>query len=183
MIKYICLECKGQARIKVTRKISIKIPAGVDTGSVLRIRGEGEHGTLSRGDLYVYIKVRPHSIFTRKDSDILTEISISMVKAVLGGEIEVPTLNGKVKMRIPEGTQNARLFRFKEKGLPHLHGYRRGDEIVKISVKIPTSLTPQQRKLMEEFAQLSGEEVERKESLKDKIKKAFKDKQNSSSKF
>ncbi len=176
IIRYPCSECKGQMKVKVARKISVKIPAGVDTGSVLRIHGEGEHGTLGRGDLYVYIRVKPHPIFTRKDSDILTEVSISMVRAVLGGEIEVPTLNGKVKMRIPEGTQNARFFRLKEKGLLHLRGYKRGDEIVKISVKIPTSLTPQQRKLMEEFARLSGEEFERKESLKDKIKKAFRDK-------
>jgi len=183
IIKYPCSECKGQMRVKVARKISVKVPTGVDTGSVLRIRGEGEHGTLGRGDLYVYIRVKSHPIFTRKDSDILTEVSISMVRAVLGGEIEVPTLNGKVKMRIPEGTQNAKLFRLKEKGLPHLHGYRRGDEIVKISVKIPTSLTPQQRKLIEEFARFSGEEVEEKESLKDKIKKAFRDKQNNSPKF
>jgi len=174
IIKYPCTECRGEGRVKVARKISVKVPAGVDTGSVLRIRGEGEQGTLGRGDLYVYINIKPHPIFSRQNCDIFTEVTVSMVKAVLGGEVEVPTLNGRVKMNIPEGTQNGKIFRLREKGLPDLHTKRKGDELVKIFVKIPTSLTSEQRRLMEEFAKTSGEDMETKESLKDRIKRAFK---------
>jgi len=173
VIKYPCSECKGDRRVRVNRKMTVKIPAGVDTGSALRIRGEGEQGSLGRGDLYVYIRVIPHLIFSRQNNDIFTEISISMVKALLGGEVEVPTLDGKVKMKIPPGTQNGKIFRLREKGIPDLHSHRKGDELIKIFVKIPTSITPEQRKLIEEFARLSGEEIE-KESFKDRIKRAFK---------
>ncbi|MCM8800594.1 MAG: molecular chaperone DnaJ [Candidatus Omnitrophica bacterium] len=168
-----CSDCRGEGRIKVTRKIKVKIPQGVDTGSHLRIRGEGEQGAAGRGDLYVIIEVQPHPYFERHNNDILTEINISLVKAILGGEIEVPTLNGKVMMKIPPGTQSGKIFRLKAKGIPDLHGRGIGDQLVKVNVVIPTHLTPQQRKLIEEFARLSGDEIN-KESLTDKIKRAFK---------
>jgi molecular chaperone DnaJ len=169
-----CPDCRGEGRSKVTRKIKVKIPAGVDTGSSLRIRGEGEAGTSGHGDLYVIIEVRLHPVFQRHDNDILTEITINLSKAILGGEIEVPTLNGKVSMKVPIGTQSGRIFRLKEKGIPDLHGRGIGDELVKVNVEIPTRLTPEQRRLIEEFARLSGEDVNNKESFSDKIKKAFK---------
>jgi len=168
-----CPDCRGEGRTKVTRKIKVKIPAGVDTGSHLRIRGEGEAGTAGRGDLYVIIEVRPHAIFQRHNNDILTEITISLSKAILGAEVDVPTLNGKVKMKIPAGTQSGRVFRLKERGMPDLHGGGVGDELVGVNVEIPTRLTPEQRRLIEEFARLSGEDVN-KESFSDRIKKAFK---------
>jgi molecular chaperone DnaJ len=145
----------------------------VDTGSNLRIRGEGEAGTTGRGDLYAIIEVQPHAVFERHNNDILTEITISLSKAILGAEVEVPTLNGKVSMKIPPGTQSGRIFRLKEKGVPDLHGRGIGDELVRVNVDIPARLTPEQRKLIEEFARLSGEEIS-KESFGDKIKKAFK---------
>ena len=168
-----CPACRGEGRTKVARKIKVKIPAGVDTGAHLRVRGEGEAGTAGRGDLYVIMEVQPHRIFQRQDNDILTEISISLTKAILGGEVEVPTLNGSVRMRIPPGTQSGKIFRLKEKGIPDVHGDGMGDELVRVDVEIPSRLTPQQRKLIEEFAKLSGEEIN-KESFTDKIKKAFK---------
>jgi molecular chaperone DnaJ len=168
-----CPECHGEGRTKVTRKIKVKIPAGVDTGLSLRVRGEGEAGAAGRGDLYVVIEVQSHPIFQRHNNDLLIQINISLSKAILGAEVEVPTLNGKVSMKIPPGTQSGKVFRLREKGIRDLHGRGIGDELVRVDVEIPTRLTPQQRKLIEEFAHLSGEDVN-KESFTDKIKKAFK---------
>ena len=168
-----CPDCRGEGREKVTHRIKVKIPAGVDTGSNLRVRGEGEAGTAGRGDLYVIIEVLPHTAFTREENDIITHISISLSKAILGGEVEVPTLDGNVEMKIPPGTQSGNTFRLREKGIPDLHGRGIGDELVKVDVMIPTRISLEQRKLIEEFARLSGEEINI-ESFKDKIKKAFK---------
>jgi len=167
-----CVECHGEGRVKIIRKIKVKIPAGVDTDSHLRMRGEGEHGQAGSGDLYVIMNVLPHNIFTREGNDILIEKTISLSKAVLGGETEVLTLEGKVAMKIPAGTQSHRIFRLKGKGMPDVHGRGQGDELVKVIVDIPVRLTAQQRKLIEEFAQISGESAER-ESFADKIKKTF----------
>ncbi len=172
-IQSLCHECRGEGRTKVTRNIKVKVPAGVDTGSHLRIRGEGEAGTAGRGDLYVIIEVMPHNIFQRHNNDISTEITISLTKAILGAEVEVPTLNGNVTMKIPAGTQGGRVFRLKEKGVPDVHGRGIGDELVKVNVEIPTRMSAEQRQLIEEFARVSGEDVN-KNSFTDKIKKAFK---------
>jgi molecular chaperone DnaJ len=168
-----CPDCRGEGRTKVTRKIKVKIPAGVDTGSHLRIRGEGEAGTAGRGDLYVIIEVALHAVFQRHDNDILTQINISMSKAILGATVHVPTLAGSVEMKIPAGTQAGRIFRLKEKGIPDVHGRGIGDELVKVDVEIPMHLTAEQRGLIEEYARLSGENIG-KESFGDKIKRAFK---------
>ncbi|MCX5695298.1 MAG: molecular chaperone DnaJ [Candidatus Omnitrophica bacterium] len=154
-----CSECRGQGRVKVTRKIKVKIPAGVDSGSNLRVRGEGEAGAASKGDLYVIIEVTPSSIFQRHDNNILIEVNISLSKAVLGGDIIVSTLDGKVDMKIPAGTQGGSIFRLRGKGIQDLHGRGTGDELVKINVEIPKRLTSQQLKLMEEFARISGEKT------------------------
>ncbi|MCM8770276.1 MAG: molecular chaperone DnaJ [Candidatus Omnitrophica bacterium] len=167
-----CPDCRGEGRIRVSRKIRVKVPAGVDTGSHLRIRGEGESGPAGSGDLYVIINVLPHKVFSREGNDILVEKSITLTKAILGGEVEVPTLEGKVEMKIPPGTQSNRIFRLKGKGIPDVHGRGQGDELVRVIVEIPTKLTAEQRRLIEEFARLSGEEVI-KESFADKIKRTF----------
>jgi len=169
-----CTDCGGEGRTKITKNIKVNIPAGVYSGAQLRVRGEGEAGTSGRGDLYVFINVEPNSIFERHNNDILTEISISLVRAILGGEVEVPTLNGKVTMKIPPGTQSGRIFRLGNKGMPDLHGRGRGDELVRLMVDIPTHLTAQQRRIMEEFAKASGEDIGSKQSFTEKIKKAFK---------
>lgn len=168
-----CPDCDGEGKLRVTRKIKVKIPAGVDTGSHLRVRGEGESGTAGKGDLYVIIEVLPHEIFQRHNNDIICEVDVSLTKAILGGEIEVPTLTGHVRMKIPSGTQGGKIFRLKDKGIPDLHGNSYGDELVKVNVEIPTKLTSQQRQLIEEFARLSAEDVSG-SSFTDKIKRAFK---------
>jgi molecular chaperone DnaJ len=167
-----CSACRGEGRERITRKLEVKIPAGVDTGSSLRIRGEGEAGTQGRGDLYVLINVLPHSYFERHNNDILSESKISLTKAILGGEVEVPTLAGKVKMKIPSGTQPGKIFRLKEKGMADLHSYSRGDQLARINIEIPNDLTNQQRRLIEEFAILRGENEE-KEGIVEKIRKTF----------
>jgi molecular chaperone DnaJ len=169
-----CTACRGEARVKATHRIKVKIPAGVDNGSHLRLRGEGEAGTSSRGDLYVIIEVAPHPVFERHKNDILTEITISLSKAILGGEVEVPTLAGKASMKIPAGTQSGKIFRLKAKGIVDLHSRGIGDELVRVNVEIPARLSSEQRRLMEEFAKLSGEEVNSKEGFTERIKRAFK---------
>lgn len=169
-----CPSCNGEGRGRVTRKIKVKIPAGVDTGSHLRIRGEGEVGSGGSGDLFVIIEVLPHEVFQRHNNDILTEVTVSLAKAILGAEIEVPTLGGKVTMKIPAGTQSNRIFRLKEKGIMDVHGRDQGDELIKVIVEIPTRLSAEQRRIIEDFARASGESVDSQDSLADKIKKVFK---------
>ncbi|RJO63952.1 MAG: molecular chaperone DnaJ [Candidatus Omnitrophota bacterium] len=170
-----CTECRGEGRIKVTRRIKVKIPKGVDNGSHLRIRGEGEGGSSVSGDLYVIIEVRAHHEYQRHGNDIVVEKKVSLPVAVLGGETEVQTLHGKVKMKIPSGTQSGSIFRIRDKGMPEIHGRGFGDELVKIEVVIPANLNAQQRRLMEEFARACGEDVAQAgEGFGEKIKKVFK---------
>ena len=168
-----CPDCSGQGRIKQTRKIHVKIPAGIEHGSHLRIRGEGEGGGGGSGDLYVLVYVKPHSIFDRHKQDILCEISIPMTKAILGGEATVPTLSGSVKMKIPKGTQPGKIFRLSGKGLADVHSGRKGDELVKVNVQTPENLTREELRIIEQFAKSRGEEVDEVSSLADKIKKVF----------
>ncbi len=153
-----CPDCGGEGRKKVRRTIKVKFPAGVETGSSLRVRGEGEAGTAGTGDLYVLIEVQPHPVFKREDNNLVTEMTISLSQAVLGGPVEVPTLDGGVKMKIPAGTQPGRTFRLKGRGIKDLRGKGVGDELVRVTVAIPARLSPEQRKLMEEFAKISGKE-------------------------
>mgnify|MGYP001047668947 CR=1 FL=1 len=137
--------------------IKVRIPAGVSTGSSLRVRGRGEAGPAGAGDLYVIIEVLPHPVFSREDNNLVVEKSISLSQAVLGGLVEVQTLDGPVKMKIPAGTQPGKTFRLKGRGVRELRGRGVGDELVRINVTIPESRTPELRKLMEEVARLSGE--------------------------
>jgi molecular chaperone DnaJ len=154
-----CASCHGSGTVQRRRRIEVKIPPGVYTGSRLRIAGEGEAGEKGAppGDLYVEMNVRPHNIFTRHDNDLITEATISFTQAVLGDEIIVPTLDGKIKMRIPPGTQNGHVFRLKGKGVPSLHISGKGDQLVRIKVEVPTKLTERQKQLLREFAEISGE--------------------------
>lgn len=156
-----CKECSGKGRVRKQRKIKVKIPAGVDNGSRLRVAHEGEAGARGGppGDLYVYIFVKAHKLFTREGSDVICEVPISFVQAALGDEIEVPTLDGQVKLRIPEGTQPGAVFRVKDKGIPHLRGHGRGDQHVKVKVVIPKKLTDRQRELLSDFSKADGEDI------------------------
>jgi molecular chaperone DnaJ len=155
-----CPTCHGQGRLERERTVSVKVPAGVDEGSRLRIRGEGEAGLngAPAGDLYIFLHVEPHPIFHRDESNLLCEIPISFVQAALGTELEVPTLEGPVKMKVPAGTQSGKVFRLREKGLKSPQRSGVGDLLVTVHVETPTDLNSKQRKLLEEFAASTLEE-------------------------
>ncbi|VVB84615.1 Chaperone protein DnaJ [uncultured archaeon] len=156
-----CPACHGGGTVQKKRKLEIKIPPGVDSGSRLRVTGEGEAGEKGGppGDLYVEIYVKPHNIFTRHENDVVMEAAISFAQAALGDEILVPTLDGKASMKIPPGTQNGQIFRLRGKGFASLHTSGKGDELVKIKVEVPTRLTDRQKQLLREFAEISGEKI------------------------
>lgn len=148
-----CTECRGRGKVRKTRSLHIKIPGGVDSGSRIRIGGEGEPGTKGgpRGDLYVYIQVKPHKIFKRQDDDIFMEMPITFVQAALGDSIKVPTLQGKAELKIPEGTQTHTVFRLKGQGITRLRGSGRGDQHVQVIIATPTKLNEEQKRLLEQF--------------------------------
>jgi len=172
-----CPKCQGQGRTRRAQSLSVRIPAGVDNGSRLKLRGEGEAGSSGGpgGDLYVVIHVREHELFARQGNDVVVEVPVSFPQAALGGEIEVPTLDGKVKVKVQAGTQSGKVMRLKGRGFPDLHGYGRGDELVKIMVETPRRLSARQRELLEEFAKASGEDVNHPMSkgFVDKLKQMF----------
>jgi len=159
-----CPDCRGQGQVKKRRKLSIKIPAGVETGSRLRLRGEGEPGLNGGppGDLYIYIQVEPHEFFQRNGNDIICQIPISFPQAALGADIEIPTLSGTKKISIPPGIQSGETICLKGEGIPYLKGGGRGDQIVQVIVRTPTKLTKRQEELLREFARESGEPVKEK---------------------
>ncbi|MCK4670782.1 MAG: molecular chaperone DnaJ [Nanoarchaeota archaeon] len=153
-----CLECKGQGRIEEDSKITVRIPAGVHSGMQLRVSGKGDAGPNGGppGDLYVFIRVREHKIFERDEDDLHCTVPLSFVTAILGGEIDVPTIDGKAKLKIPAGTQSETLFKMRGKGLPDLQSKRHGDEFVKVVVEVPRKLTSKQKKLLKEFEKSFG---------------------------
>jgi len=149
-----CPQCQGTGREKHQRTISVKIPAGVDADSQIRLRGEGHAGTRggSSGDLYITLAIKQHEFFQRDGDDVLYELPINFAQAALGAEIEVSTLDGKTKLKIPAGSQTGKLFRLKNKGFSHLNRRGRGDQLVRLRVITPESLTKKQRKLFQELA-------------------------------
>lgn len=175
MIKKRCSACRGTGRTEKQRKIEVTIPAGVESGSTLRLANEGEAGEngASPGDLYIQIHVAEHDTFDRKGNDLYTELPISFVQAVIGDEIEVPTLDGKAKMSIPQGTQTNTVFRLKGKGISKLHGFGQGDEYVTVVVQTPTKLSRRQKELLMEFARQSKEHVSPHKGFFSKLKKAL----------
>lgn len=171
-----CGTCQGAGQVRRSRNIHVKIPAGVDNGTRLRVSGEGESGLRGgpRGDLYVYIYVKPHKIFSREGNDVICEIPVSFAQAALGDEIEVPTLEGTAKIKVPEGTQHGTVFRLRAKGIPDIGGYGRGDQHVRIKVVTPTKLSDRQKELLKEFARISGENpLGTEKGFLDKVKDAF----------
>lgn len=163
IVPHPCKECRGHGKLRKKNKIQIKIPSGVDTGSKLRIRGEGEEGQRGGppGDLFVFIFVEPHDFFSRDGDDIACQVSISFPQAALGAEIEVPTLNGDRKLGIPKGIESGEILRIKGEGFPKLRGYGRGDQIVQVMVKTPKNLTKRQEEILREFDEVSkGREKE-----------------------
>jgi len=154
-----CNICKGEGRARATRKIHVAIPAGVDDNSRLRLQGEGREGKFGgpHGDLYIRISVEPHKMFERVGNDIVCEVQISFTQAALGAEIDIPILNGKVKMKIPGGIQSGKILRLKGKGLPNLRGYGKGDQLVRVIIETPANLTRRQKELLKELAKELGE--------------------------
>ncbi len=168
-----CKECNGNGRVRRTRKIRVKIPAGIDHGQVVRVTAQGEAGTRGgpAGDLQIVVHVKPHKIFERQGNDVVCELPISFVQATLGDEIEVPTLEGSVKMKIAEGTQSGRVMRLRGKGIQDVRGYGRGDQLVHIKVLTPAKLTNKQKELLREFAKERGEShPEESKSFFEKVK-------------
>jgi molecular chaperone DnaJ len=152
-ITHPCPTCQGEGRVLSKRRMHVKVPAGVDNGSRLRLQGEGGEGLQGgpAGDLYVFIHVEAHEFFQREENNIICEIPISFAQAALGADIDVPTLDGKRTLTIPRGTQSGEVFVFRGEGVRNLRGYGRGDQYVRVMVKTPTDLTPKQEELLREF--------------------------------
>ncbi len=169
-IPHPCPHCYGTGQVKVSKKVSVKIPAGVDSGSRLRLTGEGEAGLYGGppGDLYVFISVEPHEFFERDDTNIICRIPISFIQAALGDKIKVPTLNNEKKLVIPKGIQPGDILRFSGLGIPSLRNGRRGDQIMQIVINTPTNLSRKQEELLKEFAKLESSK------LSTKLKNMFK---------
>lgn len=174
-----CHDCRGRGKVKRRKKIHITIPPGVDNDSRLRVPGEGDAGSFGGppGDLYVFIRVRPHKLFKRQGYDVISEVPINIVQAALGDEIQVPTLDGLVKLKIPEGTQSGTVFRLRGRGITRLRGAGRGDHHVKVEVVVPTNLTEKQKEILREFGKTLSEKNSGKNKDKgffDKVREAFK---------
>jgi len=172
-----CEECQGRKKVRKTRILSVKIPAGVDDGTRIRLNGEGELGTLGGppGNLYVFIKVEPHDFFVRQDNDILLELEINVAQAALGDKVRIPTLDGEEDLIIHAGTQTGDVLRLKARGVPYLRRAGRGDQLVVITVVTPQKLTERQRELLEELGDTLGKEIiaQREKGFLDRVKEAF----------
>jgi len=155
IIKTPCRNCHGTGRISSRKRIVVKIPAGVETGSRIRVSGAGEAAPAGGrpGDLYIIIYVEEHELFQRQGTDILCEIPISSILAALGGEVTIPVLDGKVKLKIPAGTQSGKVFRIRGKGIPRLHGYGRGNHYVRVIVEVPVRLSEEERRLLRKLSE------------------------------
>ncbi len=153
-----CSKCAGKGRVKKSRKIKVKIPAGIDNGQTISLSGQGNAGEQGapNGDLYVSVYVKPSSMFERNGYDVSYKMDISFAEAALGATVEVPTLDGKVKYEIPEGTQSGTVFRFKGKGIPYLKRSGRGDQYVMVNVVVPKKLSGKQKELLREFAGMTN---------------------------
>ncbi len=179
-IKNPCPTCRGKGKVRRNKKISVTIPAGVDNGQAVRVTGEGSVGSRGgqSGDLLVEVRVMSHAIFEREGSDVICEMPITFVQAALGADLEVPTLDGKVRYTIPEGTQTGTTFRLRNKGIPVV-GYpnRRGDQYVTVTIETPKNLNREQKELLKKFGEVASEEsYARRKSFFDKVKDNLKSK-------
>ena len=175
ILKDPCHQCRGHGRVQQTRKMTVKIPAGVDTGSQIRMSGEGEAGVRGGppGDLYVVLRVRPHPELARHEQDVVFQLRVNMVQAALGDRIEIPTLEGPVEIAIPAGTQNGQSFRLHGRGMPDVRGGRPGDQYVVVQVVIPKDLTPEQKTMLRKVGGLTGKPEKVSKSFFDKLRDAI----------
>ncbi|BBN99240.1 molecular chaperone DnaJ [Sporolactobacillus terrae] len=173
-IKHPCSTCAGTGKMKVNKKIEVKVPAGIDDGQQIRLSGQGESGVNGgpSGDLYIVFAVRPHKYYQRSGDDVLLDVPVSFAQVALGDEIEVPTLHGKVKLKIPAGTQTGTKFRLRGKGIKNVRGYGQGDERVTVKVVTPKHISEEQKSLFKKLSALDGNEVDDSDaSFFDKMKK------------
>jgi len=176
IIRDACPKCSGRGKVRSTKRITLKVPAGIDNGQIITMRGQGESGERGgpAGDLQVFITVRPHKYFKRRDYDLYCEVPISFTQATLGCEVDVPTLDTPVKYSVPEGTQPGTVFRIKGAGIQNLHGAGKGDLYVTMEVEVPRKLTEKQKDLLRQFDEsTTGREYEKKKSFFEKMKNAF----------
>jgi len=154
-----CYACGGTGRVLRPKRLEVKIPAGVKTGSRVRVAGEGGTGMVggAKGDLYLIVTVSPYSMFERREDELYVDISVPLTVAILGGEVEVPTLKGKVSLKIPEETQNGKTFRLSGLGMPHLGSSGRGDLFAKVKVILPANLSPREKQLFQELGKIRGD--------------------------
>lgn len=160
-ISTLCHTCSGRGLERKTRRKTVVIPAGVDTGNQIRLAGEGQPGTNGgpHGNLYLMVEVKPHQYFRRKGNDILLDLKINVAQAALGAEVQIPTVDGIETLRIPAGSQPGKVLRLRNKGIPYLRGSGRGDQLVVLNVEVPSRLTAEQRKLFEQLAESLGSDV------------------------
>jgi molecular chaperone DnaJ len=160
IVEHPCQACRGLGQTKTERTLTVKVPPGVETGTRLKLTGEGEAGVRggAPGDLYVVIMVQEHSIFTRRGDDVYCEVPVSFTQAVLGAQIEIPTISGRTTLKIHPGTQTGAEFRIRGKGFPNVRGFGHGDLLARIFVEVPTHLSAKQRDLLEQFAKLESSE-------------------------
>lgn len=172
IVKEPCTDCSGSGKARVTKHLKVKIPKGIDNGQTITLRGEGEAGDIGApsGDLYLTVKVTPHKFFTRRGFDVYCEMPVTFSEAALGATLRVPTLDGDVEYKMPESTQSETVFKFKAKGIPYLQAKGRGDQFVKIKVQTPKNLSPKQKELFKELADL---DKDHKRSFSEKIKDMF----------
>jgi molecular chaperone DnaJ len=167
-----CKNCRGSGKLEAQSELSVKIPAGVDTGTRVRLAGEGEPGENGgpSGDLYVVVHVKEHALFHREEYEVFCEVPVSFVAATLGTQLEVPTLDGMVTLKIPEGTQSGKVLRLKGKGIPHVHSSARGDQHVRVVVETPQNINAKQKELLQQFAALNEDVNPQSKSFFAKVK-------------
>lgn len=175
ILKDPCHQCRGQGRVQKSKRLAVMVPAGVDTGSQIRISGEGEAGVRGgpAGDLYVVLRVKPHAELARHDQDVVFELRVNMVQAALGDRIEIPTLEGPVEIAIPAGTQNGQSFRLAGRGMPDVRGGKRGDEYVVVQVVVPKDLNAEQKALLRKVGGLTGKPEKVSKGFFDKLRDAI----------
>ena len=177
VIKEPCPDCRGMGRVRHTRTLEVSVPAGIDDGQTFVLRGQGDQGVNGgpSGDVNIMVTLRPDTLFERDGFDVWCDIPITFSQAVLGDEITVPTIDGKVKYTVPEGTQSGTVFRLRNKGIQYVNGRGRGDQYVKVNIEVPRNLTGKQKEALRKFEELSAEKnYEKRRSFFDKLKDAMK---------
>ncbi|RKJ77155.1 molecular chaperone DnaJ [Butyricicoccus sp. 1XD8-22] len=176
IIKSPCKKCGGNGKVRKNRTLKVNIPAGIDDGQSIQLRGQGGAGTNGgpAGDVIVTVGIRPHPFFTREGSDVLCEIPISFTQAALGDTLQVPTIDGKIEYTVPEGTQTGAVFRMRGKGIQNVNGRGRGDQFVRVNIEVPKNLSTKQKELLREFEASSSANHTARQGFWEKVKNAFK---------